>query len=168
MAGSRKDRFSQLGLLKPVAVATMVCAGIFLYLSFKQYKVFKSEPAGTSLARESMDGGNLPFPAVTVCDPHFKNALAFKELGLPKSPFGPPREVSSSSGSLVEKLLLFELDVVPSLWRYFFALDDSIFRGVRSWPSHPDKRCRLGKAECVLDLRGNQTATPDDPFATRS
>ncbi len=161
MAGSRKDRFSQLGLLKPAAA--IVCAGILLYLSLEQYKVFKSEPAGTSLTRESMDGGNLPFPAVTMCDPHFKNALAFKELGLPKSPFGPPTEVLSSSPSLVEKLLLFELDVVPNLWRYFFTLDDVIFRGVRSWPSHPDKRCRLGKAECVLDLQGNQTATPDDP-----
>ncbi len=144
MAGSRKDRFSQLGLLKPVAA--ILCAGIFLCLSLEQYKVFKSEPAGTSLTRELMDG-NLPFPAVTVCDPHFKNALAFKELGLPKSPFGPPTEVSSSPGSLMEKLLLFESDVVPNLWRYFFTLDDIIFRGVRSWPSHPDKRCRLGKAE---------------------
>ncbi len=103
-AGSRKDRFSQVGLLKPVA--TMVCAGIFMYLSLEQYKVFISKPVGTSLTSESMDG-NLPFLAVTVCDPHFENALAFEELGLPRSPFGPPREVSSSSGLLVEKLILF-------------------------------------------------------------
>ena len=159
MARSKEKICSQLGLMKPVV--TTICTGIFLYLSFKQYKVFKAEPIGMSLTRESMDV-NLPFPAITICDYYFQNALAFKELNFPRSPFGSPKEILSNPGIFIEKLILLKKDIMPNLWKYFFTLDDMFVTGRNEWGYGRDDRCNVGNVACVIPLTSIEHAVPHD------
>ncbi len=83
--GTKRSFFSRLELFK--LLVTSICSGLFMALSLKQFRVFRAEPVGSSLTRESMGGGGLPFPAITICDSHFQNALAFEELDLPRGEF---------------------------------------------------------------------------------
>ena len=161
MTRAERNICSPLSLIK--LAVTMICLGFFVLLSYQQYKVFKVEPVGSSLTRESMDD-KIPFPAITICDYHYQNALAYKELDFPRSPFGFPKEVLSNPGIFIEKLLLLELDVVPNLWKYFFTLDDILTEQQEGWLFYLDDKCRVGKFSCVpTSLKSYENAIPHDP-----
>ena len=149
-------------LLKFVASAT--CLGIFVALFVEQCNTFMEEPTGSSLTRESVE--DIPFPAITICDMHIQNALAYEELNFPRSPFasGPLREVLSNPEHLIEKLTLFGHEVVPNLWRYFFTLDKIIHNlvALAGEESTPDNKCKVGNVNCVRKMTDIDVVIPSN------
>ncbi len=158
MAAAKMGLNSRLNLLK--MAITVCCFGSFVMLSLEQYQRYRDEPTGSSLTRESVQ--DLPFPAITVCDTHYQNALAYEELGFPRSPIGSPKEVLTNPDGFIEKLTLLKLDIVPNLWKYFFSLDEVIHNLVTraGQGSTPDVRCKVGNVNCVRYMGDSEVVIP--------
>ncbi len=138
------------------------CFGIFVALTVKQCSSFMKEPTGSTLTREYVEA--FPFPAITICDTHFQNALAFEELNFPRPPLGTLhlKEVLTNPEHLIEKLTLFGHDVVPNLWRYFFTLD-KVIHHLATLPkkeSAPNVRCKIGNVNCVRIMPSYDVVIP--------
>ncbi len=158
MAATKMRLGSQMNILK--MAITGACFFGFVYLSLQQYEKYTDEPTGSSLTRESVD--DLPFPAISICDTHYQNALAYEELGFPRTPFGPPKEVLTNPDNLIEKLMLFEEDIVPNLWKYFFTLDE-IIHNLANLPrkeATPNPRCMIGNVNCVRIMKNDEVVIP--------
>jgi hypothetical protein len=72
-------------------LVTLACVFICLLITVGQYKEYVTEPTGSSFKQKSVD--NLAFPALSICDSHYENAKAIKELGITVSPFQKPENI---------------------------------------------------------------------------
>jgi len=130
-----KDRFSSLRAL--IAIG---CWAVFLFMAISQWEKYRSEPVGSSLKREDWTTG-LPFPAISICDPHVRSRMAFEELGM--VPRG--QAVTSNPGLLFNTLDNWDLPIAPQVWKYGFNLDT-----VANSASRDSTACMIGTASCAI------------------
>ncbi len=154
---AKATKMRKLTLLKVAKIGvTLGCLLAFLVMAKEQCDAFRREPTGSSLTTEF--DLELPFPAISICDKHFENLRAHREMGFPMSPFpgSQPQEVQSNPLVLYEKGLAFGHQVVPMLWRYYFTLDKKIRRYFEGTDLF-EPTCRVGPHSCGIPRKGTVT-----------
>ncbi len=128
------------------------CVLAFLVMAARQYASFRSEHTGSMLSRGTM--GNLPFPAVTVCDQHYDLGRAWEELGLPSNVLGRKYVGVAENPSLFYlRLEQFGLPIYRNLWKYYFTLDAILYRHISE--ETRDDSCVVGGKSCSPKHRSN-------------
>ncbi len=139
-------------------VISVCCYTVFILMSKEQYDNFKEEPTGSALSGETVS--DLPFPAITICDNHYENARAYEEERFPKNAMGgKPQTVTKDTLNLYEKLITFDLPIVPKLWSYYFTLDKILLHH-RSYYRTVQDYCRVGPVPCGYK-EGGKVMMPD-------
>ena len=104
-----------------IFISAIACTICFVAMMKSQWEVYKSEPTGTSLQWKSVK--NIPFPAISVCDPHFENRRMLEDFKAPVLPFQTPRKIVADPLLIYTRLEVGNLPTMPNLWKYYFTLD---------------------------------------------
>jgi len=137
--GSKSNRYDALK-----GASAVICWSVFLFMAVSQWRTFSSEPVGSSLKREKWTEA-IPFPAISICDPHIRLKMAFDGLGVASNPFQKPKTVVKNPSLFYKTLDTIKVPISPQLWKYGFNLDDVIFR------STDKEGCLVGITTCTIN-----------------
>ena len=70
---------------------TLVLLGLFLAMSMNE--VWRYEEHHTATSTDTKTETDIEFPAVTICDNHYRHRDAMEDYGMPRHPFARPAEV---------------------------------------------------------------------------
>lgn len=122
-----------------------VCLGCFMMATYWEFKAYSEHPTFTS--SEFVAISDLEFPAVTICDNHFKYGQLSNDLKFPL-PFPFIRDLSRVMiypGTVYDKLSTFGGNVSLFIDNYYFSITDMLFK------------CQIGGFDCMPSKVQNRT-----------
>ncbi|XP_059096541.1 uncharacterized protein LOC131891059 [Tigriopus californicus] len=125
-----------------------ICVGCFIAATYWELKAYSEHPTFTS--SEFVAISDLEFPAVSICDNHFKYGEISSDLNFPP-PFPFVRDLSKVMiypETVYDKLFSFGGNVSFFINNYYFSITDMLFK------------CQIGGMDCKPPTNGESQPQP--------